>query len=74
MDMLTQAEQSVFIFAARYSHTKQTGGAMFVVYAILKNWDRFPVSTQQILIKEAKNEATCNMEDWEKIIEKNNRP
>ena len=73
MDKFTHSEQTVLVFAARYSHTRRAGGSLFVVEAILKNWERLSESTQKQLIEEAKNEATCNMRDWERIIEKNNR-
>lgn len=68
--MLSGPEQSCLVFAARYAHARFTGASCFVVEAILKNWDRLSESTQAQLKREAKNEATCNMEDWQRVIDR----
>lgn len=64
---LSPAEQSVLVFAARYAHTRKTGAAMIVVDAILENWDKLTHLTQEQIRKEARNEATCNFEDWRQL-------
>lgn len=61
---------TILVFAARYAHTRKTGGALQVVRSILKSWDLLDLKTKEQLVREAKNEATCNHEDWQLIIEK----
>ena len=68
--MLSNVEQSCFVYAARYAHNRGTGAALQVVNAILSNWDSFSVRVKIQLKHEAKNEATCNMEDWERLTER----
>lgn len=69
-DLLSGPEQTCLIFAARYAHTRNTGAACLVIAAILKNWGRLSELVQLQLKREAKNEATCNMEDWRRIIDR----
>jgi hypothetical protein len=71
--MLPQIEQNCYVFAARYAHTRNTSAAYHVVRAICANWDRFTPEIQSLLLREAKNEATCNHDDWDKLIALPNR-
>ena len=64
----TGNEASVYIYAARYAHTRSTGAALQVVNTILANWDRFDAQAKEQLKREAA-EATCNKEDWKRLIE-----
>lgn len=66
--ILSVGEQSCLVFAARYAHTRNTGAASMVVNTILENWDRLIPETQEQLKREAEYEATCNFEDWGKLI------
>ncbi len=65
--LLSVNDSSVFIYAARYAHNRNTGAAMQVVNAILHLWDRFDYVDQQQLKREAK-EAVFNIEDWKRLI------
>jgi hypothetical protein len=60
--------QTSLVFAARYAHTRPTGAAYQVVNSILYHWDELEASTKEQLVREAKNEATYNMEDWNRLI------
>ncbi len=62
-------DSSVYIYAARYAHNRNTGAAMQVVNAILQLWDRFNYVDQQQLKREAK-EAAFNIEDWQRILDR----
>lgn len=61
---------TILVFAARYAHSRNTGAALQVVRSILKSWDLLDLRTKEELIHEAKEEATCNHEDWQMIIKK----
>ena len=61
---------TILVFAARYAHSRKTGGAQQVVRSILKSWDLLDLKTKEQLVREAKNQATCNHEDWQLIIDK----
>jgi hypothetical protein len=58
------------ILAARYAHTRKTGASYVVVQTIIHNWDKLERSIQDRLKQEAENEATCNYEDWQLLINK----
>ena len=66
--LLSYQEQACLVFAARYAHTRDTGAAYFVVNAIIKNWDKLSLEEKKQLKQEAKNEATCSHEDWNRLI------
>ena len=61
---MNQIDQTVWIFAARYAHHRNTGAAWAVVNSVKSNWDLFDEATKNQLIKES-HEATHNQEDWE---------
>lgn len=58
----------ILVFAARYAHTRQTYAASLVVDVIIENWDNLQPHTKEQLIKEAKNEATCNQQEWGRLF------
>tara|TARA_R110001632_G_scaffold81300_1_gene181127 strand:+ start:59 stop:253 length:195 start_codon:yes stop_codon:yes gene_type:complete len=62
-------DESMYVFAARYAHTRFTGAAHRVVNEILKDWGNISESTRIQLRVEA-IEATCNLEDWKRLIDK----
>ena len=62
-------DANVYIFAARYAHTRNTGAAHIVVNDILSNWHKIGGEIQFQLKKEA-GEATCNFDDWQRLIDK----
>jgi hypothetical protein len=62
-------DESMYVFAARYAHTRFTGAAHRVVNEILKNWDEISLAVKDQLKCEA-IEATCNLEDWKRLTDK----
>ena len=69
-DLLSVGDQSCLVFAARYAHTRETGAANMVVTTLLAHWDRLIPETQAQLKREAANEATCNKDDWQRLIDR----
>ncbi len=69
-ELLSFNEQCCLLFAARYAYTRTTGAARIVIEAVLSSWDKLPVNLQHKLKNEAKNEATCNLEDWQRLIDR----
>ena len=59
---------NALVYAARYAHTRKTGAALQVVSAIIAGWHDINPHTQQQLIREARNEATTNPEDWARLF------
>jgi hypothetical protein len=70
INYLPHNEQTALVFAARYAHTRQTAAASLIVDVILANWNRLTYETKEQLKREAKNEATCNHDDWKRLINK----
>jgi len=60
--------QSCLVMAARYAHTRPTGAAFQVVNSIMCFWNQLDDSIKVQLKEEASSEATCNMEDWNILI------
>ena len=70
---LTPHEQTAYVFAARYTHNRNTGGTLAVVRALAFVWDRLSSSTQNQIEKEAYHEATANRDDWERLFHWNDQ-
>ena len=68
MNKLPPYTQSCLLYAARYAHTRSTGAAFQIVSSIMWYWDQLDDSIKVRLQKEASSEATCNMEDWNILI------
>ena len=62
-------DNTLYIFAARYAHNRNTGAAYAVVQRILAAWDTLDLPTRKQLIREA-SEATHCKEDWQMLIDK----
>lgn len=56
--------QTCMVFAARYTHSRPTGGAYVVIHALMRNWSKLSNHTRKLLISESR-EATENLEGWE---------
>lgn len=69
MDKLDLTIQDMFVFAARYAHNRNKADASLVVRTILCNWGGLSNDIKRQLKKEAL-EATCNFEDWNRLINK----
>lgn len=61
---LSQLEQTAYIFAARYTHNRNTGGTLAITRALAMVWDKLSDRTQKQIETEAYNEATENRDDW----------
>ena len=70
MTHLTPVEETCLIFAARYAHDRNTGAALTVVNAALRNWDAISDRTKEQLYNEARQEAMCNLDDWYRLYQK----
>ena len=55
--------QTALVFAARYTHHRETGGTLMVTEALTHVWDQLSEDTQTQILKEA-YEATANQQDW----------
>lgn len=60
---LADVIQTALVFACRYSHNRQTGGAYAVVRAVKLCWDQLSDQTREQILEES-FEATCNKDDW----------
>jgi len=56
---------NMIVYGARYAHTRPTVAALQVVTCAIKNWPELSAQTRAQLVKEARNEATYNLEDWQ---------
>lgn len=63
---LSNIEQSMFVFAARYAHDRPTGASLQVVRAIEMNWSRLSEETKKQL-KDESEYAMFNQDDWAKM-------
>lgn len=59
---------TVFVFAARYSHSRMTSAAMVVTNALKENWESIDKLTQEQIKREARSDVTCNHSDWESLF------
>ena len=55
--------QVVYVFAARYTHHRDTGGTLAVVSALRLVWAKLSDSTKDQILRESA-EATTNRDDW----------
>jgi len=70
MEIVTKEIETLLVFACRYCHNRQTGGAMVAVNAVLNHWNQITPITQELLAREAKIGATCNIDDWCRLIDR----
>ncbi|MFT3991213.1 MAG: hypothetical protein QM680_07365 [Luteolibacter sp.] len=61
--------QTAFVFAARYTHDRPTGGTLAVVRALEIVWDQLDDTTRRQILTEASEDAICNREDWQRLHE-----
>jgi len=64
-------DESCLIFAARYAHHRKTGAANVVVSSIIGSWGNLSPKIKADIKKEAL-EATTNLDDWKRIIDREN--
>ena len=53
-----------YIFAARYTHNRNTGGTGAVIRELVQVWDRLTPETQEQIEREARRDATENRREW----------
>ena len=63
---MTPTEQTCFVFAARYTHDRNTGGTLAVVTALKTVWKDLDEHTQDMIVRES-HEAQYNLSDWEEL-------
>ena len=56
--------ETIYIFAARYTHNRNTGGTDAVIRGLAQVWDKLTPETQEKIEKEAQAEATENRIEW----------
>lgn len=64
--LLPPPMQTAMVFAARYTHHRNTGGTLAVCRALAWCWDQLDKRTQKQILDES-HEATCNRDDWERF-------
>ena len=55
---------TMLVFAARYSHSRNTGASLMVVSEIMARWNELSSHTQDQLVRES-HEAAYSLELWE---------
>lgn len=68
-ELYAPLENSALVFAARYMHSRNTGGTYAIVRCLISNWGRIAPSTQNQILSEAYNEAQYNRDDWQKLFD-----
>jgi hypothetical protein len=58
--------QSALVFAARYTHDRNTTGAFMVVLALKKCWHLLSDQTREQILRES-HESIYNWADWEEL-------
>ena len=61
-------QQTAFLFAARYTHSRSTGGTLAITRALAMVWDQLSEHTRKQIETEAYKEATENRDDWERFF------
>lgn len=65
-DLFAGPMRSAMIFAARYTHARNTGGTLAVVRALEQCWHALDEQTRTQILRES-HEAECNHEDWQRL-------
>jgi len=58
--------RSAMVFAARYTHTRNTGGTLAVVRALEQCWHVLDGHTRDQILRES-HEAEYNLDDWQRL-------
>jgi hypothetical protein len=67
-ERLTTPMQTALVFAARYTHNRDTVGAIQVIIAIKQAWEKINKDTRTQLVIES-NEAGYNKIQWRQFRE-----
>ena len=68
MKEMPEIQQTAYLFAARYTHNRNTGGTLAITRALAMVWDQLSEQIQKQIETEAYNEATENRDDWERFF------
>ena len=66
--LLPHLHQTVYVFAARYTHDRPTGGALAITRALREVWDRLSEQTQAQILDESTHATACR-DDWQRFRE-----
>jgi hypothetical protein len=61
-------ENTALVFAARYTHHRNTGATLMIVRCLMFNWGRIDQTTRDQILREAYQYATTNRDDWKKLF------
>jgi len=62
-------ENTALVFAARYTHHRNTGATLMIVRCLMFNWERIDQTTRDQILREAYNEAQYNRDDWQVLFD-----
>ena len=65
-EMLSPLIQTALVFAARYTHDRNTGGTLAVVRALEQCWRLLDERTREQILRES-SDAVYNMDDWQRL-------
>jgi len=65
-DLFAGPMRSAMVFAARYTHTRNTGGTLAVVRALEQCWHLLDNHTRDQILRES-SEAEYNLDDWQRL-------
>ena len=65
---MTNHEESMLVFAARYAHSRNTSAAHMVVAEIIGKWPELRASTRRQLVRESR-EAIYNHDYWQRLVD-----
>jgi hypothetical protein len=65
---LSKQLQTALIFAARYTHNRNTGATLHMTETLKNNWIQLSTHIQKQIIKES-HEASTNLEKWQELRE-----
>jgi len=62
-------ENTALVFAARYTHHRNTGATLLLVRCLMFNWERIDQLTRDQILREAYQDATTNHDDWQVLFD-----
>lgn len=74
MNQLSEPEQTAYVFAARYTHDRNTGGTLAITRALALVWDKLSENTKKQIEREAYQDATANRDIWSRFFHWDENP
>ena len=59
-------EENIYVFAARYIQSRNTGAALMVVKQLINKWSEFSPKTKRKIVKESHEARYCH-KDWQML-------